>query len=68
MDSEEESASEEAEVESEEESDSGVASLATSYVASPSSTLKIITPSPTLMQMTRTTPLLPTASWHAVPR
>ena len=33
MDSKEESASEEAEVESEEESDSGVASLATSYVA-----------------------------------
>ena len=33
MDSEEESASEEAEVESEEESDSGVASLATTYVA-----------------------------------
>ena len=33
MDSEEESASEEAEVESEEESDSGVASLATAYVA-----------------------------------
>ena len=32
MDSEEESASEEAEVESEEESDSGVASLATAYV------------------------------------
>ena len=33
MDSEEESASEEAEVESEEKSDSGVASLATTYVA-----------------------------------
>ena len=33
MDSEEESASEEAEVESEEESDSGVASLATAYVS-----------------------------------
>ena len=33
MDSEEESASEEAEVESEEESDLGVASLATAYVA-----------------------------------
>ena len=33
MDSEEESAYEEAEVESEEESDSGIASLATAYVA-----------------------------------
>ena len=33
MDSEEESASEEAEVEFEEESDSGIASLATAYVA-----------------------------------
>ena len=33
MDSEEESASEEAEAESEEESDSGIASLATAYVA-----------------------------------
>ena len=68
MDSEEESASEEAEVESEEESDSGVASLATTYVAKSIFNTKDNDFITDTEQMTRTTPLLPTASWHAVPR
>ena len=68
MDSEDESASEEAEVESEEESNSGVASLATAYVA------KSIFNTEENDFITDTDAndkdysILPTASWHVVPR
>ena len=70
MDSEEESSSEEAEVESEEESDSGVASLALApaYVAKSIFNTEEIVLSPMLMLIMRMTLLLPTASWHVVPR
>ena len=70
MDSEEESASEEAEVESEEESDPGVASLAlaTAYVAKSIFNTEDNGSVTTLKLMIRTTLLPPTASWHVVPR
>ena len=70
MDSEEESASEEAEVESEEESDPGVASLAlaTAYVAKSIFNTEDNDFITDAMPKTRTTPFPPTASWHMVLR
>ena len=70
MDSEEESASEDAEVESEEEYDSGVASLAlaTTYVAKSIFNTEDNGSVTNADANDKDTLLLPIASWHVVPR